>query len=72
MNEDLDDSPLTFGKYKGKTPNEIGDYSPSYIVWMYDNIEQKHCTKDLRDLCEQDVREHEEDWWDAMQDGMEY
>lgn len=72
MSVDLDEVPLTFGKYKGKTPNEVGHYSPSYVVWMYDNIEQKHCTKALRDLCEQDVREDEENWKDELYNGFEF
>ena len=36
--EDLDHTPLTFGKYKGQTPDEISEHDPSYIVWLYNNI----------------------------------
>lgn len=49
---DLDTSPLTIGKYKGMTPEEISEVDPSYIVWLYENVEPKKCSKDLYILCE--------------------
>ncbi len=52
----LDDTKLTFGKYKGSTPNEIANDNPSYIVWLFDNLDTKFCTKKLRNACE-DVSE---------------
>lgn len=57
MTTDLDDTPLTFGKYKGKTPNEIGDIQPSYLMWLYENIEPKVCSKDLYTACELDLQD---------------
>ena len=50
---DLDNKPLTFGKYEGETPNEIAEHNPQYIVWMYDNLDYKNCTLDLRNECEE-------------------
>ncbi len=47
----LDDTPLAFGKHKGKTPNEIADDNPSYVVWAYENIERKICTQHLYEYC---------------------
>jgi len=47
----LDDTKLTFGKHKGSTPKEIATDDPNYIVWMYDTLTTKFCTKRLRDLC---------------------
>lgn len=35
----IDDKPLTFGKYKGKTPNELLEEDPGYLVWMMNNFE---------------------------------
>lgn len=30
--------PLTFGKHKGKTPRQLVDAEPGYIVWLHENI----------------------------------
>lgn len=58
--EDLDNKPLTFGKYKGKTPDEISDIDPDYIVWMWKNIEIKHCTRAMYNYCLQSWDDEEE------------
>lgn len=55
----IDDVPLSFGKHKGESPNEIAQEDPGYIVWIYDNIDPKPCTKDLRDACELDEAEED-------------
>jgi uncharacterized protein (DUF3820 family) len=57
---DVDTIPLNFGKYEGKTPEEIAEIDEGYIVWMYDNVTPKYCTKELRDYCEMDIREQED------------
>lgn len=49
---DLDDQPLTFGKYKGQTPNEVGDHDPAYMMWAFENITPVPCSKDLYTACE--------------------
>ena len=56
---DVDTIPLSFGKYEGKTPEEVAEIDEGYIVWMYDNVTPKYCTKGLRDYCEMDIREQE-------------
>jgi hypothetical protein len=66
-----DETPITFGKYKGKTPDEIGDYDPSYVVWMYANVKPVPCSKELAKTCEQDIREYEEDKADDLLYGMD-
>jgi hypothetical protein len=66
-----DKTPLTFGKYKGKTPDEIGDYDPSYVVWMYANVKPAPCSKELAEDCEQAVREYEEDRADDLLYGLD-
>ena len=53
---DLDHTPLTFGKYKGQTPDEISEHDPSYIVWMYNTVRPHKCSKWLKEACEYDVR----------------
>ena len=54
--EDLDHTPLTFGKYKGQTPDEISEHDPQYIVWMYNTVRPHKCSKWLKEACEYDVR----------------
>ena len=29
---------ITFGKYKGKTFNEIANTDPDYIIWLDENV----------------------------------
>ncbi len=48
----IDDTKLTFGKHSGSTPNEIADGDPNYIVWLYDNLDTKFCSRRLRQYCE--------------------
>lgn len=54
---DVNAQPLRFGKYKGKTPNEIAKNDPSYIVWMWDKIKDPPVTRDLVLDCEHLVQE---------------
>lgn len=60
LTKNLDRSPLVFGKYIGQTPEEIAEEDPAYIVWMYENIKPRRCSKDLAIACEQDDREYED------------
>ena len=57
-----DHTPLAFGKYKGKTPEEVAELDPSYVVWMYENVKPAPCSKALAVDCEQDQRDDEEEW----------
>lgn len=61
MTRPKDKTPMAFGKYKGKTPEEIANVDPSYVVWMYDTIQPKHCSLDLRNVCDMDCRQQEDD-----------
>lgn len=47
----LDKTPLPFGKYRGMTPDEISEEDPSYIVWMYETIKPKRCSRFLYSVC---------------------
>lgn len=58
---DIDDLPLTFGKYKGKTPQEVAEIDPGYIIWMHRTIFPAKCSVSLAIACEQDEQELEED-----------
>jgi hypothetical protein len=66
MAEQLDDCVLKFGKYRGKTPNQIADQDPSYVVWMHANILPPPCTRDLALACEMDVREKDSEYEDDL------
>ena len=33
-----DDMPLDFGKHRGKTPRQLVDLEPSYVVWLHETI----------------------------------
>jgi len=59
MSKDI--TPLTFGKYKGQTPEAIAEYDPSYVLWMFENVKPAPCSKALARDCEQGVREYEEE-----------
>lgn len=50
----LDETPLTFGKYKGMTPNEIAEEDEDYLVWAYETLDIKPCSKALYLACYED------------------
>jgi uncharacterized protein (DUF3820 family) len=54
---DLDDKPLTFGKYKGKTPDYVSDFDPEYLVWLWEKGEIKHCSKAMYEFCLKETQE---------------
>ena len=72
--EQLDHTPLSFGKYKGKTPSEVAEGDPGYIVWLYDTwADQRRpqlVSKALADDCRHDVRDEDDDgpWGDPYDD----
>lgn len=49
--EGIDDTPITFGKFKGKTPDEVSEIKPDYIVWMWDNFLDPPCSEALYNFC---------------------
>lgn len=59
---DKDHTPLSFGKYKGKTPEEVAWFDGSYVVWMFENVKPPPCSQELAEACEADEREDEEEW----------
>ena len=64
---DLDHTPLTFGKYKGQTPDEISEHDPSYVVWLYNNIKPHKCSEWLKKVCEQEQYYDEDDDTDEIE-----
>lgn len=45
--EELDHTPLTFGKYKGMTPSEVAEIEPTYLRWMYEEVKNKPTCSEL-------------------------
>ena len=39
--DDIDHTPLTFGKYKGQTPDEVSAHDPHWLVWAHNNVTNK-------------------------------
>lgn len=64
---DLDTTPLTFGKYKGQTPEDVAELDPSYIVWLFDTVTPKRCSKALALACEDEIDDddHFDGGWDS-------
>lgn len=46
----IDSTPLTFGKHAGKTPEEVAEEDPSYIIWMYENVKNAPVSRFLYEL----------------------
>ena len=63
----LDHSRLTFGKYKGLTPDEVSEDDPSYIKWMYENIKPKKCSQWLYEVCVNQMAEDDDDGDDTAE-----
>ena len=61
----LDKTPLTFGKYRGMTPDEVSEHDPSYVVWMYETIKPKKCSSFLYESCMRDLKPDEEEEYDG-------
>ncbi len=64
----IDSINLTFGKYRGRSPNEVSDLDPEYVTWMYDNVRPRPCSKALRDACEEDIRRGSDAMFDPNYD----
>lgn len=55
----LDDTPLTFGTHKGKTPNQVAKEAPSYILWMSEKIKPCPCSHGLILDCESAINDRD-------------
>ncbi len=66
---DLDNTPLRFGKHKGLTPEQVSEIDPHWIVWAYDTINPKICSKTLALECEDCERDNDDN--DSLE-GMGY
>jgi uncharacterized protein (DUF3820 family) len=59
--ETLDHTPLCFGKYAGKTPDQISEDYPGYIVWLYENCTPVQVSRALYVACRDEVNERGDD-----------
>lgn len=66
--EVLDSIPLKFGKYRGKSPAEIAEEDPGYLVWAYEKISPKPCSKALYLVCEISLNEMIDEAHEFMRD----
>lgn len=56
--EDLDHTPLTLGKYVGRTPDWVAERDPGYLVWLYENVTNRPtCSRALYRAAKQDERD---------------
>ena len=62
---------LDFGKYKGKTLEEVADIDPSYICWLHENVKTVRIPKWFAVACEGAVREEDEELYGDMYSAME-
>ena len=63
---------INFGKYKGKTFDEISDIEPSYILWLAENVDSIKLPKWWLEAVEWDVREEEHNFMDAYESFMSW
>lgn len=63
--EALDHSPMRKGKYgpdrgNSKTPNQVAEIDPSYLVYAYDTWTDKPCSNLLYRECVKDVADNKQ------------
>ncbi len=57
---------ITFGKYKGKTFDEIADIDPDYILWLDEKVKDVKLPKKWIKAVEMDVRERDSELRDIL------
>jgi len=57
---------ITFGKYKGKTFDEIANIDPDYILWLDENVKDVKLPKKWIEAVEMDVREKSSELHDIL------
>lgn len=58
---DKDNTPLTFGKYEGQTPDEISEKDPAYLVWAFETLKHPPCSEAMYQFCK-DSGEYDEEY----------
>ena len=63
----IDEEPIRFGKHKGKTPLEIAEIDPSYLIWAYETFKaNKPCSIELYELLRLDADDEDESKREAL------
>ena len=57
---------ITFGKYKGKTFEEIANIDPDYILWLDENVKDVKLPKKWIECVEMDIRERNSELHDIL------
>jgi hypothetical protein len=57
---------ITFGKYNGKTFDEIADVEPDYILWLDKNVKTIKLPKSFVDAVEMEIRERDSELRDIL------
>lgn len=55
--ERKDHTPMWAKKHEGKTPSQVAEIDPSYLVWAYETWDRPPCSKLLYEECVRDVAE---------------
>ncbi len=53
--EQLDHTPIGFGKHAGKTPEEVAELDPEYLIWAYTSLDKKLCSSALYRATKEDA-----------------
>jgi len=57
---------ITFGKYKGKTFEEIANVEPEYILWLAKNVQTVELPKSFVDEVERDINQRDSELRDIL------
>lgn len=56
---------ISFGKYNGKTYDEISEIDPSYVIWLTENVKSIRLPKSYVNAIQWDLMEEDEIYLDA-------
>ena len=57
---------ITFGKYNGKTFEEIANIDPDYILWLDEKVKDVKLPKKWIECVEMDIRERDSELHDIL------
>jgi hypothetical protein len=57
---------ITFGKYNGRTFEEISNIDPDYILWLDENVKDVKLPKKWIECVEMDIREKNSELHDIL------
>lgn len=60
--DEMDHTPLGFGKYAGKTPDQVSQLDPGYVIWLYEQCKPQTVSRLLYEACREDENDNPEAW----------